>query len=74
MKASFREDLIFEEGLDNFYGRSVETYTEIFIDTKEENLFECDQPDILDGCFHNLLIKTSKGVLMVNSIDFDFHE
>jgi hypothetical protein len=72
MKASFREDLK-EDGY-LIFGRSIDGNEEVSIDPCEENLFECDQPDILDGCFHNLLIKTSKGVLMVNSIDFDFHE
>lgn len=73
MKASYRADLI-EDGYETFYGRSVDNHDEVCIDTSKENLFESDQPDILDDCFHNLLIKTSKGVLMVNSIDFDFHE
>ena len=71
MKASYREDLI-EDGYETFYGRSVDDNEEVSIDTSKENLFECEQPDILDDCFHNLLIKTSKGVLMVNSIDFEY--
>lgn len=72
MKASYREDLI-EDGYDTFFGRTMTGYEEVCIVTSVENLFECEQPDILDDEEHNLLIKTSKGVLMVNSIDFDFH-
>ena len=70
MKAIYREDLAEEFG--GFFGRSVDDNEEVSIDTSKENLFECEQPDILDDCFHNLLIKTSKGVLMVNSIDFEY--